>query len=69
VDIYILTGALCFFPNFFFFYYKDYWKQIVHRYDKWPESKNDKGSVLVGVFILVIIGNFIFACFLYKQPQ
>lgn len=65
--IYILTCALCFFPNFFFFYYNDYWKQIVHQYDKWPESKNKRGSVLVGVFIAVIIGNFIIACCLYKK--
>lgn len=65
--IYILIGVLCFLPNYFFFYHSDYWKQIVHQYDKWPERKNNKGSILVGLFIFIIIVNFIVACCLYKK--
>ena len=65
--VYILTCALCFFPNFFFFYYNDNWKQIVHRYEKWPESKNNNGGVLVAVCIFAMVGNFIVACCIYKK--
>jgi len=65
--IYVVIGLFCFLPNYFFFYRTDYWKQIVHQYDKWPERKNNKGSISVGLFIFFIIVNFIVACCLYKN--
>src|ERR1700727_1493399 len=51
--LYIFVGALFFFADYFLFLHKDKWKQIVHKYDKWPETKNNTGSILVAVFILV----------------
>lgn len=51
-------------PNYFIFYRKNQWKEIVKEFDKLPEENNKKGGIIVWSIIILIIGNMLFSFYL-----
>jgi small-conductance mechanosensitive channel len=66
--VYVCIGALCVIFNYYYFYFysDDHWKGIVENYDRHAKQQDSKGYV-IWLIILALIGNFIFACYLYKS--
>lgn len=54
-------------PNYFIFYYKDQWKDIVKEFDQLPKEKNKKGSIIVWSVIILIITNMVFSYYLLSM--
>lgn len=48
---------------------EDKWKNYVNEFNKWPKRKNGIGFWVVGIIILVVILNFIYAVNLNLQPK
>jgi hypothetical protein len=48
--------------NFYIFIYSDKSKEIVREFEKWPEKKNDFGTMIVWGVVIFIVGNLVFAC-------
>jgi hypothetical protein len=65
--IYFLFGALIIFPNCFIFLYQDRWKLIVAHHGKFNVERRNKGGLLVGSAILVIVLNFFISFYLYLK--
>lgn len=59
----IILGILMYFT----FWSKDQYKEIITRYDAWPKYKNRWGTLIVCLFIIAIIINFIFAFHLMSK--
>lgn len=51
-------------PNYFIFYHKDQWKDIVKEFDKLPKEKDKKYGIIVWSIIILIIGNMLFSFYL-----
>ena len=62
--LYAVIAIVVFSFNFYYFILSDRWKIIVSKYDKWPDTKNNKGSFIVLIFISAVLINFIFSCWL-----
>ena len=61
--------VILFITKWFIFENKDKWKNYVDDFNKWPKRKNRIGFWVVGMIILVVILNFIYAVNLNLQPK
>lgn len=62
---YVVMLAVFFFPNYFIFIYKDRHQNIVHYFNQWPKRRRRKWNIVTGIFIMLIIINFIFSFYLF----
>ncbi|MBO9675177.1 MAG: hypothetical protein J7577_17150 [Sphingobacteriaceae bacterium] len=53
--------------NYFVFHHKSQWKEIVIRFDAYPPESHKRGSFVVGLVILAVIINLIFAFYLMSR--
>ena len=56
----IMLGLLII-PNSYRYYNKDYYKEVIKKYDSLPKEKNLRGSIWVTIIILLVITNFFIA--------
>ncbi|HMR91221.1 MAG TPA: hypothetical protein PKC69_02860 [Chitinophagaceae bacterium] len=49
------------------FEYQGRWKRYIAEFDKWPEKKNRRGTMIVWSIIFLIIANLIFSFYLMSQ--
>lgn len=54
----LIPLILLFLFNYFAFIYTDIWKQYNKEFDKMPEEKNKKGTIIVWIIVGFIILNF-----------
>jgi len=55
--------------KWFIFEREDKWKNYVKEFDKWPKGKNRMGFWVVGIIILFVLLNFLYAVNLNLQPK
>jgi heme/copper-type cytochrome/quinol oxidase subunit 2 len=64
VVVIIITGVIFSLIKYFVFDRKDQWKDYVQEFDKWPKRKNNIGTLVAWVVVLLIIGNLVFSFYL-----
>ena len=62
----IIVGIKLYIFNYKFFYSSNQWKEIITRYDKWPDNKNIFRGFIVFLFLMMIFANFLISIGLYK---
>jgi hypothetical protein len=64
VVVIIITGVIFSLIKYFVLDRKDQWKDYVQEFDKWPKRKNNIGTLVAWVVVLLIIGNLVFSFYL-----
>jgi len=63
----ILMVIILVLVDYFIFHHNDQWKKYNQEFDQLPKKKNNMGSWIVFLIVLLIISNFIFSFYLYYQ--
>ena len=51
--------------NYALFYSSNQWKEIIAKYDKWPDNKNILSGSIVCIIMILLFVNFIISMELY----
>ncbi|PZF72842.1 hypothetical protein [Taibaiella soli] len=62
--IFIGVGLSIFVFNIVCFRNKKLWRKYFREFDKWPRRKNNTGTLIVWLLVLLVIGNTIFSFYL-----
>lgn len=67
--VFISMCAVLFLLNYFIFLYKKKWQQYFDEFDKLTKERNNKLGIFVSIFLMFLLANFTYACYLYlKMP-
>ena len=67
ISLFAIAGIILCSINYKTFFHNDQWKEIITKYDKWPDKKNIIRGVLVCLMMLAIFANFLLSLYLYKS--
>jgi len=65
-DYSFIVISIIIFLKWVAFFKDEKWRDYLVLFDSWPKNKNLKGSWLVFIVTVIIVGNFIISCVLFS---